>query len=107
MVKLIRDRVSLIVTALVVVGCFVLGASGLVPIPTVEIAWPIKSDKPHYVPAYTTITGRELMLVYIGSSTCGFSNAEPLPRIIEDIKLGLQRRADELGIQFSATGVFH
>ncbi len=44
-------------------------------------------------------------MVFIGSSTCPFSNHSTLPRLIEDAKLNLQRKALDLGLSFSTIGV--
>ncbi len=44
-------------------------------------------------------------MVYIGSSTCGYSNDSSLPKLIDDAKIKLQRMAIRQGWSFSAIGV--
>ena len=58
-----------------------------------------------YVPAASVATGAELALVFIGSSTCGPSNAEPLPGWIDGIKLQVREHARTRGAAFAAIGI--
>ncbi len=44
-------------------------------------------------------------MVYIGSSTCGYSNDSSLPKLIDDAKIKLQRMAIRQGWSFSAIGL--
>ncbi len=44
-------------------------------------------------------------MVFIGSSTCSFSNHSTLPGLIEEAKLNLQSKALDLGTSFSTIGV--
>lgn len=44
-------------------------------------------------------------MVYIGSSTCGYSNDSSLPKLMDDAKIKLQRMAIRQGWSFSAIGV--
>lgn len=49
--------------------------------------------------------GRELVLVYIGGSTCGWSNVPELPKIVKSLKRHFQSLAIDNGMQFSAVGI--
>lgn len=44
-------------------------------------------------------------MIFMGSSTCPFSNHSTLPRLIEDAKLNLQRKALDLGLPFNIIGM--
>lgn len=85
---------------------FVLGISGKFQlIPIVEVYWPEKSTEIGYVPSYEKASGKELVMVFIGSSACAYSNHEALPKLIEDAKLKLQRKSAEQGWAFNVIGV--
>lgn len=58
-----------------------------------------------YVPSRTSVSEKEIVMVYIGASTCGFANDPDLPEIIENIKLLLQQKANTQGFGFSVIGV--
>ena len=45
------------------------------------------------------------MLVYIGSSSCGFSNVPEMPDLVERAKLSVQQQALDKGLAFSTVGV--
>jgi hypothetical protein len=97
-------------TALLVVGIavFAVGFAGAfndwVPIPRVSISWPLR-DANEYQPRGVSQIGREVALVFIGSSSCSWSNVDYLPGLIEGAKVALARRADSLEYSFSATGL--
>ena len=85
----------------------ILGITGTLPVPTVAIAWD-NGDvpaSPSYVPGYSRVSGREVVLVFIGSSTCAFANDETLPPFVEQAKISLSQKADQLGYSFSVIGV--
>ena len=85
---------------------FVLGLTGKFHfIPTVELHWPDGRVHPEYVPSYGTIPEKELIMVFIGSSTCGYSNDSSLPKLIEEAKLKLHDKAADQGWSFSTVGV--
>ena len=43
-----------------------------------------------YQPSYSIPEGHEIVMVYIGSSTCGFANQPGMPEVTEQAKLSLQ-----------------
>lgn len=47
----------------------------------------------------------ELLLVYVGSSGCGWSNVGWLPEVVDSIKRGLQERANAAGYSFGSLGI--
>ena len=64
----------------IAVTCFGLGVADVLPVPTIEIHWSeSRSEAGFYVPSNTYKRGREIMLVYIGSSSCGFANIPEMP----------------------------
>ncbi|MXW15561.1 MAG: hypothetical protein F4065_09580 [Rhodothermaceae bacterium] len=85
---------------------FILGLTGKFHfIPTLELRWPDERVHPEYVPSYGTIPEKELVMVFIGSSTCGYSNDSSLPELIEEAKLKLKDKATDQGWSFSTVGV--
>ena len=100
------NRLWLLSAVSVVSVSFVLGLTGKFHfIPTVELHWPGEKVNPEYVPSYGTIPEKELVMVFIGSSTCGFSNDSSLPKLIEKAKLQLHDKATDQGWSFSTVGV--
>ena len=87
--------------------CFWLGAVVGFPISSVEIQWRASDSQAaeRYVPSYSVVGGQEMVMVYLGSYSCAFANDEALPGIVEQIKLGLQDKAVNEGMSFSAIGV--
>lgn len=102
----VRERVwYLAAAALVVIVAIVVGLTGLLPVP--QIAWSIgDATAPNqYLPSFSAPQENEIMLVYIGSSTCGFANDPALPEVIEHAKMALQQHASDAGFSFAAIGV--
>jgi hypothetical protein len=58
-----------------------------------------------YQPLYVLEPGEQLVMVYIGSSTCGWSNDPALPGAVEELKVRLSQDAVERGVSFKAVGV--
>ncbi len=58
-----------------------------------------------YQPSHERTQGPELVLLFAGSSTCGYSNDPDLPEVIEALKLELAAHAEEQGASFRAVGV--
>ena len=62
---------------------FMLGAVGLMPMPDVSIAWRVPAvESSQYVPASPVEPGEEVLMVYLGSSSCYWSNAPGLPSLV-------------------------
>lgn len=83
---------------------FELTKLGLLPIPRVEWTIPIV-DAGQYIPSGSVEDGTEVVLVYVGASTCGWSNVPELPGLIRDIKLNLLERTRAEGKSFSVLGI--
>ena len=77
---------------------------GLTTFPGLTGRWAAK-DHQYYRPSYELNSGMELALIYVGSSSCAYSNADSLPGLIKNAKLALQRRAQDLGRSFTTTGI--
>lgn len=58
-----------------------------------------------YHPPYALEPGEQLVMVYIGSSACGWSNDPALPGVVEKLKVRLADNARERGLSFKAVGV--
>lgn len=71
--------------AIIAIGAFLLGSlNGWVPrVPSIEVTWPIESPASGYTPSYTDKLAPEIVMVYIGSSTCGYCNVSEFPAQIE------------------------
>ena len=78
--------------------------SSVVPIAT-KTANGLYDTKTTYVPSTRYVKGHEIVMVYIGSSTCGFANSPEMPEVIERIKLALQMESLARESAFSAIGV--
>lgn len=76
-----------IVLALVLSLTFVLAILGVLPSPVIMVEWKNASreDSTQYMPSFTRPLERELVLVYFGSATCGWSNHPDLPSIIDSL----------------------
>lgn len=101
-----RTRIWLAALFLAVGGGigFELTKLGLLPIPTVEWVVPVV-DAGQYVPSGPVRDGSEVVLIYIGASTCGWSNVPELPDLINRLKLALLERTRTEGKSFSAMGI--
>ena len=103
---IVRNHGWLLAAAFVLAVSFVSGIAGILPTPSIEFRWP---DRPItaklYAPVHTPKQGHELMMVYIGSSTCSFANSPEMPALIEHVKLALQQKASKRGLLFSTMGV--
>lgn len=84
---------------------FGLTAIGAMPMPDVRVRWRVPVVEAGRYRPVAALPGEEIALVYVGSSTCAWSNAEELPAIVHDLKLRLLTRAREEGKGFAAIGV--
>ncbi len=84
----------------------VLGSAGLMPAVDVEVAFPAVEAR-EYRPGSVTASeaGYEIALVYLGSSTCGWSNLPEVSRAVKDAKRLVAGRARDAGMRFSAVGI--
>lgn len=64
-----------------------------------------RPDTSLYTPDYARRSGDQLVMVYFGSASCGWSNQPSLPDAVETIKRELAARAEEQGMTFKAVGV--
>lgn len=83
-----------------------LAQNGGLPIPTVDVTWrdAIRNVE-RYVPGASIDAGDEIVLAYIGSSTCGWCNHPELPDAVRHAKLALLERARSVGKRFAAMGI--
>ena len=96
---------NLAAAALVVAVAAIVGLTGLLPVPRIIWSDEGASAPNQYLPSFRTPHEHDVLLVYIGSSTCGFSNNPELPDVIERAKVALQQHAADAGFSFSAIGV--
>ena len=104
-------RRRVLTAALVMLGLggglgFGLSSLGLLPIPDVTVGWtvPLPSSR-DYVPSGTAKPGEEIVLVYVGSSTCRWSNLPELPGLVRAMKTDFHSRARRRGKPFVALGI--
>ena len=101
----------LCVVSLVLGGAvsFTLAYRGVLPIPTIDFIWSGNrvGESGGYRPQDGVTTGKkqEIVLVYIGSSTCGWSNVPELPGVVEEIKRGVYSWAKKEELDFVAIGI--
>ncbi len=83
------------------------GYVDILPAPRVSVNWDIPNGDTHgrYVPGFRVKSGPELAFIYIGSSSCGASNLDGLPEMIEALKLNVRQQADVHGRTFVAIGI--
>lgn len=72
--------------------------------PPLVVRW-VGISADNYVPSARTDEGRELALVYIGSSSCVWSNVAGLPAAVRALKERVKHRAEESGRSFAAIGI--
>ncbi len=85
---------------------FGLSVLGLMPVPDVRVRWTVPViEAGRYAPAAAQEAGEEIVLVYVGSSKCAWSNAPELPGIVRALKRDLLARARAEGRGFAAAGV--
>ena len=79
---------------------------GLMPTADVDIRWSVPViEAREYSRSASRHPGSELVFVYIGGSTCGWSNVPELPRMVKSLKRHFQSLAIDNGMQFSAVGI--
>ncbi len=101
-----RDRALVLGIVFVTIIAFVVGVADIFSLPSIDVRWPkspVVADP--YVPDNDIKRGRELVMVYIGSSTCGYANLAEVPELIERTKLLLQQKAHGSGMLFSTMGI--
>ena len=85
---------------------FALALTGGFPVPEVRIHWDVPpAETDNYRPRANRASGEELALVYIGSSSCSWSNIPELPGIVRNLKTTLHYRARDTGRAFAAVGI--
>lgn len=73
--------------------------------PEVSVQWEHQLDDAAYRPATVQGENEEIALIYIGSSSCGWSNQPELVETIKELKVLLASRAQDLGLGFAAVGI--
>ncbi len=81
----------------------VIGLLGVVPLPRLDVVW--RGTSADAEPVAAMETGPELALIYIGSSTCYWSNVDLLPSLLREIKTQLRERAQSTGYYFASIGI--
>lgn len=106
-----RRRKRLVILALVPLGLgaslgFGLSSLGLLPTPTVAVRWtsPLL-NLGGYVPQGPSGSSEQIVLVYIGSSTCSWANLPELPGLVRAMKTELQSKARRYGKGFGVLGI--
>jgi hypothetical protein len=65
----------------------------------------LHSGVERYVPSQQRLAGPQILLVFLGSSTCMYSNDPDLPGAVEALKVRFAHYADERSMSFKAVGV--
>ena len=84
----------------------VFATMGLMPTVDIELAVPAREAR-EYRPGSVLAggAGYEIALVYLGSSSCGWSNLPEVSRAVRDAKILVARHAQDAGMRFSALGI--
>lgn len=99
------DKRRLAAVMVVLATGFGLGIAGLMPVPEVQVAWSVPAvESRQYVPG-SAGAGEEILLVYMGSSSCHWSNAPGLASTVRQLKLDIQRRVRSDGLTFATLGI--
>lgn len=99
-------RLGILALAVGSVLGFGLDSIGLLPIPDVDVKWVVPAVvASDYAPGEPLNDGEETVLVYVGSSTCAWSNVPELPSLLRGLKSRMQERARAEGRRFSAIGI--
>jgi len=95
-----------VVGSVVLIGVL-LGWNGILPLPQASIEWhmPGVKEQSQYTPVGVGDNGEEVLMVYIGSSTCRWSNMSELPSLVRELKVGLQTRVLAADYGFSTLGI--
>lgn len=106
---MIRKTKTWIAGAMFTVGSIAgvaLATAGLMPTVDIELAVPAREAQ-EYRPGSVAATAAEdeIVLVYLGSSTCGWSNLPEVSRAVRDAKLLVAGHARDSGMRFSALGI--
>jgi hypothetical protein len=83
-----------------------LATAGLMPTVDIEVAVPAREAQ-EYRPGSvaTTSAEDEIVLVYLGSSSCGWSNLPEVARAVRDAKILVAGYARNAGMRFTALGI--
>lgn len=103
-----RRAGRLVLLALVVGGVlgFGLDSFGLLPVADVDVRWSVPAlGASDYAPDASSSSGEETVLIYIGSSTCGWSNVPEFPSQIRRLKARMQAHARSDGKRFATLGI--
>lgn len=98
---MLRSKRFLLLT-FVFCGAFVAGLTGMIRLPEINVRWPDIADQSSMG---QRLGGEQLVLVYIGSSSCSWSNRDEIPGAIGTIQSRLRQYAEEAGLGFVSTGV--
>ena len=84
---------------------FLLESRGWIRWPEVSVQWEDRLDDGVYRPATMRDEDEEIALIYIGASSCGWSNQPELAATIKELKVLLASRAQDTGLGFAAVGI--
>ena len=104
--KRTTHRLGLAIGGVTLIG-FLMGWIGVLPLPQASIEWkmPRPEEESQYAPVGIGVAGEEVLMIYVGSSTCRWSNATELPGLVRKLKVDLQARVLESGYGFATLGI--
>jgi hypothetical protein len=86
-------------------GGFLLSYTGIVEVPRFRVELEVPRPTREYLPSYSATNGPEIVLIYIGSSSCPPSNDPNLFQAIDEIKIELRDRALAMDMGFTTLGI--
>lgn len=90
------------IPAVVFGAAFAVGLTGMIQLPELSIRWPKTSNGGSIGERQG---GEQLVLVYIGSSSCAWSNREEIPKALSSIQSKIRGYTRDADIGFISTGV--
>lgn len=86
------------------IGAFSVGFTGAWGVPRVDVSVSIEGRGGHE-PATEEVGGEEVVVIYVGSSTCPYANSDWLVASVGNAMRTLSARANQEGVVFRAIGV--
>ena len=93
-----------VLSVVIFAAALVSTATGLIPAPNIDVFFSL-DEGGGYSPQYRWKAGTQIVMVYIGASSCGAANDASLPEAIEEMKVTLSAKAEESGYSFAVVGV--
>lgn len=107
------NRKYIYMAGILFVVSFIISSIGVVSVPVTiewrdrdqEVVWRSGGEGRYEPNLSRPEKGEELVLIYIGSKFCGFSNKPDLPSIVDGVKREVSNRSEKLNYSFATIGI--